>query len=135
MDSTIPQDLLDLKDRIEHWRNTRRFSRQAMPPELRDALAEALSRHRVCLIKRALKLNPRRFRPSPPRPPAATRSVDTTQQVDFLALSLPSVPAPSSPCHLRIDRNDGSHILVTVPSSGTDLIRAICSDFLSGACR
>lgn len=29
MDSTIPQDLLDLKSRLDHWRSTRRVIREA----------------------------------------------------------------------------------------------------------
>ena len=47
MDSTFPQDLLDLKIRVDHWRTTRRFIREALPTELRDAITESLSRHLV----------------------------------------------------------------------------------------
>ncbi len=41
MNSTTPQDLLDLKSRIDQWRNTRRFIRQAMPDDIRLAAAAA----------------------------------------------------------------------------------------------
>jgi hypothetical protein len=34
MDSIAPQDLLDLKSRIDQWRNTRQFIRQAMPDDI-----------------------------------------------------------------------------------------------------
>jgi hypothetical protein len=39
MDSIAPQDLLDLKSRIDLWRSTRRFIRQAMPDDIRLAIA------------------------------------------------------------------------------------------------
>ena len=45
MDSNFPQDLLDLKNRIDHWRLTRRFVREALPAELREAIIQILSRH------------------------------------------------------------------------------------------
>ena len=43
MDSNFPQDLLDLKNRIDHWRLTRRFVREALPAELREAIIQILS--------------------------------------------------------------------------------------------
>jgi len=49
MDSNFPQDLLDLKKRIDNWRLTRRFVREALPAELREAIIQRLSRHPVCL--------------------------------------------------------------------------------------
>ena len=36
MDSAFPQDLLDLKIRVDHWRTTRRFIRK--PSVVRRAL-------------------------------------------------------------------------------------------------
>jgi hypothetical protein len=43
MDVTFPQDLHDLKIRVDHWRTTRWFIREALPKELRDAITESLS--------------------------------------------------------------------------------------------
>jgi hypothetical protein len=57
MDSNFPQDLPDLKNRIDHWRLTRRFVREALPAELREAIIQILSHHPVSLIKKALKLD------------------------------------------------------------------------------
>ena len=54
MDSTFPQDLLDLKICVDHWRTTRRFIREALPPELRQTITECLSRQPVSLINKAL---------------------------------------------------------------------------------
>jgi hypothetical protein len=45
MDSIAPQDLLDLKSRIDLWRSTRRFIRQPIPDDIRLVIAQAASRH------------------------------------------------------------------------------------------
>jgi hypothetical protein len=55
MDSNFPQYLLDLKIRIDNWLFTRRFIRQPLPVELREAIIQTHSRHPVSLIKKALK--------------------------------------------------------------------------------
>ena len=70
MDSTLPQRLLDLKLRVDHWRTTRRFIREALPAELIQTITECLSRQPVSLIKKALNLDPYRFRMSN-SPPAS----------------------------------------------------------------
>jgi hypothetical protein len=135
MDSTFPQDLLDLKIRVDHWRTTRRFIREALPTELRQAVTECLSCHPVRLIKKALNLDPYRFRMTT-SPPVSVRPRDR-QRIDFVALPHPSVPASVEPvradlCQIRIDRRDGSNILITVPPSSVDIIKLICAEFLSG---
>lgn len=140
MDSNFPQDLLDLKNRIDHWRLTRRFVREALPAELREAIIQILSPHPVSLIKKALKLDPYRFRTSSVITSSAARPATTVQRIDFVPLTHPALPSTvestcSSLCQIRIDRRDGSNILITVPPSNSDIIRNICSDFLSGASR
>jgi len=40
MDSTVPADLLKLKDRLEAWRATRKYARQPIPDEFRQAAAD-----------------------------------------------------------------------------------------------
>jgi hypothetical protein len=40
MDSTVPADLLKLKDRLESWRTTRKYARQPIPDEFRQAAAD-----------------------------------------------------------------------------------------------
>jgi hypothetical protein len=91
MDSTFPQDLLNLKIRVDHWRTTRPFIREALPTELREAITECLSRHPIRLIKKALKLYPYRFRMTS-SPPVSVRPRDH-QRVDLVAIPHPSVPA------------------------------------------
>ena len=58
MNSTTPQDLLDLKSRIDLWRSTRRFIRQPIPDDIRLAIVQAASRHSPRLVKKVLKLDP-----------------------------------------------------------------------------
>jgi hypothetical protein len=40
MDSTVPANLLKLKDRLEVWRATRKCARQPIPDEFRQAAAD-----------------------------------------------------------------------------------------------
>ena len=120
MDSIFPQDLLDLKLRVDHWRTTRRFIREAIPTELRQAITECLSRHPVRLIKKALKLDPYRFRITSSPPVSVPASIE---------------PVRPDLCQIRIDRRDGSHILITLPPSSVDIIKVICAEFLSGGSR
>ncbi len=56
MNSTTPQDLLDLKSRIDLWRSTRRFIRQPIPDDIRLAIVQAASRHSPRLVKKVLGL-------------------------------------------------------------------------------
>ena len=108
MDSNFPQDLLDLKHLIDHWRLTRRFIRQALPAELRKAITQTLSRHPDSLIKKALKLDPYRFRTSSVNASSA-RPATSAQRIDFVALARPSMTSSvesigSGLCQIRIDR-------------------------------
>ena len=40
MDSTVPADRLKLKARLEAWRSTRKYARQPIPDEFRQAAAQ-----------------------------------------------------------------------------------------------
>jgi len=64
MDSTVPADLLKLKARLEAWRATRRYARQPIPDEFRQAAAEMTERHPLSLVRRVLKLDPWRLKKS-----------------------------------------------------------------------
>ena len=75
MDSSFPQDLLDLKCRVDHWCTSRRLILEALLTELREAITESLARHPVRLIKKALKLDPYRFRMTT-SPPVSVRPRD-----------------------------------------------------------
>jgi hypothetical protein len=62
MDSTVPADLLKLKTRLEAWRATRKYARQPIPDEFRQAAAEMTERHPLSLVRRILKLDPWRMK-------------------------------------------------------------------------
>jgi hypothetical protein len=62
MDSTVPADLLKLKARLEARRATRKYARQPIPDEFRQAAAEMIERHPVSLVRRILKLDPWRMK-------------------------------------------------------------------------
>ena len=58
MNSTIPIDLLELKARFDTWRANRKFVREPIPDELRQAAAEMSQRYPPSLVGRILKLDP-----------------------------------------------------------------------------
>jgi hypothetical protein len=58
MDSTVPADLLKLKARLEAWRATRKYARQPIPDEFRQAAADMAGRYSTSLVRRILKLDP-----------------------------------------------------------------------------
>jgi hypothetical protein len=57
-DSTVPADLLKLKTQLEAWRATRRYARQPIPDEFRQAAADMAGRYSPSLVRRILKLDP-----------------------------------------------------------------------------
>ena len=122
MDSTLPQDLLDLKIRVNHWRTSRRLILEALPKELREAITESLSRHPVRLIKKALKLDPYRFRMA--SPPVSVRPRER-QWIDFVPLPHLSFPVSIEPVHI-LSNGDSVCVRPLSPeayfSRGTSLI-------------
>ena len=136
MNSITPQDLLDLKSRIDLWRSTRRFIRQAMPDDIRLAVAAAATRYPRCLVKSVLKLDPYRFKPASSSTTKPARSVSSIQQIDFVTLAPTADPLPDQAlCHLQINRRDGSHLTLSLPPSNADLVKEICSTFITGGSR
>jgi hypothetical protein len=51
MDSTVPADVLKLKDRLEAWRATRKYARQPIPEEFRQAAADMAGRYSPSLVR------------------------------------------------------------------------------------
>jgi hypothetical protein len=62
MDSTVPGDLLKLKARLEAWRSSRKYARQPIPEEFRQAAADMTERHPLSLLRRVSKLDPWRMK-------------------------------------------------------------------------
>jgi len=55
MDS-IPDDLLELQARFDQWRANRKYNREPIPDELRDAALEMSRRYPPSLLRRVLKI-------------------------------------------------------------------------------
>jgi len=85
MDS-IPTELLELQNRFETWRASRRYIRASIPDELRSAALEMSRRYPPSLIHRVLKVDPSRLK----KKPLAKRSAHTTAV-------LKKKPAPTRP--------------------------------------
>jgi hypothetical protein len=87
MDSTVPADLLKLKARLEAWRATRKYARQPIPDEFRQAAAEMTERHPVSLVRRILKLDPWRM-----KKPATKKSDRACHKPQTAFFTLPPEP-------------------------------------------
>lgn len=72
MNATIPADLLNLKARLEQWRTTRKYIRQPIPEELRQAAREISDRYPRPLVRRIFKLDPQRLNGLAANAPART---------------------------------------------------------------
>jgi hypothetical protein len=78
MVSTVPADLLELKARFETWRTNRKYVREPIPDELRQAAAEMCRRYPPSLVGRILKLDPSRLKRPATKTPARTRNQPAT---------------------------------------------------------
>jgi len=73
----------ELQTRFETWRANRKYVRESIPDELRNAVLEMRRRYPASLIKRVLKLDPARLKNKPPtklsKPRAAAPRKKPTQ--------------------------------------------------------
>jgi hypothetical protein len=135
MDSTIPADLLKLKDRLEAWRATRQYTRQPIPDEFRQAAAEMASRYSPSLVRSVLKLDPGRL-----KKPETKRSDRVHRKPQTAFFTLPpeiAVPEPrphatslAAGCRLLVERPDGARLALTLSSLDLASITQLCADFL-----
>ena len=138
METTTPAELLDLKARIDQWHETRKYKRERMPAELRQATVNISRRYPGTLVRRVLKLDPWRLHEPATKKithPARSRQ----QQTAFFQLPTTALaPEPLSAglsaehCRLQIERRDGSRLTLTMPSLDLLSMRQLCADFLSG---
>jgi hypothetical protein len=135
MDSTVPADLLKLKDRLEAWRATRKYARQPIPDEFRQAAAEMARRYSPSLVRRILKLDPWRLKK--PETKNSDR-VHRKPRTSFFALP-PNIALPEpkplatsrdTGCRLLVERPDGARLALTLPSLDLASITKLCADFL-----
>jgi hypothetical protein len=135
MDSTVPANLLKLKARLETWRATRRYARQPIPDEFRQAAAEMAARYSPSLVRQVLKLDPWKLkRPAAKKLARASHKPQTAffplpPEATFLP---PGSPAPQrlTDCRLQLERPDGSRLTLTLPSLDPGYINRLCAEFL-----
>ena len=139
METTIPNELLELKARLDQWRAARKHARQAIPDELRNAAIEMAGKYPRKLIRRILKLDPWRlvrYQAANPsnRKPAPKQSQTAFYKLPMEALSSqPTAPLPMNGCRIQIERPDGARLTVSLPPSESSSIHRLCADFLRGA--
>jgi len=137
VDSTVPTDLLKLKGRLEAWRAARKYSRQPIPDEFRQAAADMAGRYSPSLVRSVLKLDPWRLKkPSTKKPSRAHHEPQTAffslQPEAALLPPEPSAPQNLTGCRLQIERPDGSRLTLILPTIDLASAKQICADFLRG---
>ncbi len=135
MDSSVPADLLKLKARLEAWRSTRKYARQPIPDEFRQAASEMTRRYSPSLVRRVLKLDPWRLKKFDTKKPASARKPPQTAFFTLpteAAFQQPpsSAPPQAAACRLLIERPDGSRLTLTMPSLDLASTMRLCADFL-----
>jgi hypothetical protein len=86
MDS-IPDDLLELHARFDQWRANRKYNREPIPEQLRDAALEMNRRYPPSLLRRVLKIQLCRLMPKTKT--HARRSKPQQAQTAFFKLPPP----------------------------------------------
>lgn len=135
MNSTIPADLLALKVRFDHWRDTR-STRSPIPQHLRQAAIALLERHSAAAICRACRLHPHTLKsstlPTPkPRKPPSTPAPLFFPLPPPNALPLLAAPAPAqTDCRLVLERPDGARLTLAFPQLDAASLATLCADFL-----
>jgi hypothetical protein len=138
MNSTIPADLLELKERFEIWRTNRKYVREPMPDDLRRAALDMRRRYPPSLISRILKIDVSRLKKMGAKSSAPAK-VRKKRSITFFQLPtslLPLEPAPpSSPplatnCRLQLERPDGSRLTLTLAALDHTALSRLCADFL-----
>jgi hypothetical protein len=139
MQSTIPAELLELKTRFDHWRANRKYNREPIPDDLRQAAIEITRRHPSALVRRLLKLDPWRLQRRAAKPAAPADAPKKPQPAFFHFPANAPLPDPLSPphtatgCQLQLERSDGARLTLTLPALDLISINRLCADFLRGS--
>jgi hypothetical protein len=135
--NSIPADLLELQARFAHWRATRKYKREAIPDELRNAALEIARRYPLSLVRRVLKLDPARLKNKQQPKHFSRATVRKSPSPAFFKLPDPAAfPSQCSTshspvdCRLVLERPDGSRLTLTLPAFDASAIKSICADFL-----
>ena len=131
MDTTIPAELLELKARFDEWRATRKYIREPIPAELRQAAVEMSQRYPPAVVNRVLKLDPWRLNGRAKQ--SELKPTRKKPQTAFFKLPTgAALPAPQSAndCRLQLERPDGARLTLTLPALDLVSINRLCADFL-----
>ena len=137
----IPDDLLELQARFVQWRANRKYNREPIPDQLRDAALEMSRRYPPSLLQRVLKIQLCRLMLKAKT--NARRSKRQQPQTAFFQLPPPAAsldaesltPQTSTACRLQLERLDGARLSLTLPSLDAAALHALCADFLRGYSR
>lgn len=139
MDS-IPDDLLELQARFDQWRANRKYKREPVPAQLRDAALEMSRRYPQSLLRAVLKIQLSRLMPK-----AKTNAHRSKRQPQtaFFKLQPPAAslgaesltPQSSTDCRVQLERPDGARLSLTLTSLDAATLHALCANFLRGSSR
>jgi hypothetical protein len=129
----IPAELLTLKTRFDEWRIGRKFKREPIPNDLRQAVFKISGKVSHAQIRKFLKVDPRRLLEQKTKS-APIRSIAQTKQTPFfelpVAVGLPTTDIKD--CRLLLERPDGARLTLTLPTLDLTSINQLCVDFLRG---
>ena len=137
----IPDDLLEIQARFDQWRANRKYKREPVPDQLRDAALEMSRRYPSSLLRQVLKIQLCRLMPKAKT--NARRSKRQQPQTAFFKLQPPAVslgaesstPQSSTASRLQLERPDGARLSLTLPSIDAAALHDLCADFLRGSSR
>jgi hypothetical protein len=138
METTIPADLLDLKTRLDQWRANRKYVRQPLPDDLRQAVIAISQRYPGALVRRLLKVDPWRLTRSTTKKLSHASSPKKEQTTFFKLPTDALLPEPLSAsmivadCRLHLERPDGACLKLTLPRLDLDSINRFVATFLRG---
>jgi hypothetical protein len=138
IETIIPAELLDLKARLDQWRANRKYLREPLPDDLRQAVISVSQRYPGILLRRVLKIDPWRLNRSMAKKPAraATRKKQQTAFFKLPTDAVLPVPVSAAPvatdCRVQIERPDGARLILTLPALDLVSINRLAADFLRG---
>jgi hypothetical protein len=136
METAIPADLHELKTRLDDWRSKRRYNREPLPADLRQAAIELSRKYPPATVRRFLKLDPWRLRGRKAKEAVRPKPPKTTFFKLPAPIAVPEITSPAPPnssgYRLLLERSDGARLTITLPSLDLASINSLCADFLRG---
>ncbi len=138
MDSFVVDDLPDLKDQLDTWRQSHR-KRARIPDHFYKSAVSLLDRYSVSAICQQTRLRPASLRKhaAPPRhvaaspvgPPSSSSS-SPFLQLNASALVPRHAPPIDSHARLLFERADGSRLTLHLGAADPAQLEALCAAFL-----